>query len=392
VYGEAVDAGVYGHVTGDVGSGVFGHTGGHGAGVVGRNTSILEIIDGAAIDAGVFGHATGGTGVIGLSDATDGTGVFGESVGPNGTGVGAINSNTNAKGLLAGRDPFFKGAVGVYKESPQNGVFGRTTSSGALDNAVYGQNDGAGQGVSGVCKGANGSGVAGFNSNTNARGLIAGREPVSNHLAGVYGESTDAGVVGHATGDTGTGVFGHSASAKGVAVIGLNSGGGLAGEFDGQFEINGHLQHNGDIHCKGDIFLPGADCAEHFDIADMQEIEPGTVMVINQEGTLQPSQQAYDRKVAGVVSGGGKYKAGIILDKQESQTNRLPIALVGKVYCKVDASCTPIEVGDLLTTSPVSGHAMKANDPIRAFGSVIGKALRPLYTGQGLIPILIALQ
>jgi hypothetical protein len=70
----------------------------------------------------------------------------------------------------------------------------------------------------------------------------------------------------------------------------------------------------------------------------------------------------------------------------------MPIALMGKVYCKVDASYGAIEVGDLLTTSPTPGHAMKADDPMKAFGSVIGKALRPLAIGEGLIPILIALQ
>jgi hypothetical protein len=68
------------------------------------------------------------------------------------------------------------------------------------------------------------------------------------------------------------------------------------------------------------------------------------------------------------------------------------LALVGKVYCKADAQYSPIEVGDLLTTSSTSGHAMKAQDPMRAFGCVIGKALETLKEGQGLIPILIALQ
>jgi len=35
---------------------------------------------------------------------------------------------------------------------------------------------------------------------------------------------------------------------------------------------------------------------------------------------------------------------------------------------------------------------MKASDPLKAFGAVIGKALRPLPDGKGLIAILIALQ
>ena len=75
-----------------------------------------------------------------------------------------------------------------------------------------------------------------------------------------------------------------------------------------------------------------------------------------------------------------------------AEINRIPIALLGKVYCKADARYGSIEVGDLLTTCASPGHAMKAADPVKAFGAVIGKALRPLKEGQGLIPILIALQ
>jgi hypothetical protein len=115
-------------------------------------------------------------------------------------------------------------------------------------------------------------------------------------------------------------------------------------------------------------------------------------MVIEEEGVLTPSSLAYDRRVAGIISGFGDYKPGIVLDKKSSERLRLPIALSGKVYCKADASHQPIEVGDLLTTSSTRGFAMKANDPSRAFGAVIGKALRPLTAGLGVIPVLIALQ
>jgi hypothetical protein len=65
---------------------------------------------------------------------------------------------------------------------------------------------------------------------------------------------------------------------------------------------------------------------------------------------------------------------------------------MGKVYCWVDAVSGAIQVGDLLTTSPTPGHAMKAIDRERAFGAVIGKALRPWVEGRGLIPVLLALQ
>jgi hypothetical protein len=143
---------------------------------------------------------------------------------------------------------------------------------------------------------------------------------------------------------------------------------------------------------SGDIILANADCAEDFDISHSTEIEPGTVMVIEQEGKLKECDLPYDKRVAGVISGAGNYKPGLVLDKRKSIENRKSISLMGKVYCKVDAQSSSINVGDLLTTSSTRGHAMKAADPMKAFGSVIGKALRPLKAGTGLIPILIALQ
>jgi hypothetical protein len=81
-----------------------------------------------------------------------------------------------------------------------------------------------------------------------------------------------------------------------------------------------------------------------------------------------------------------------VLGRTKNAINRWPIALSGKVFCKVDARESPIAVGDLLTTSPTPGHAMAARDHGRAFGAVFGKALAPLQSGIGLLPVLVALQ
>jgi hypothetical protein len=148
---------------------------------------------------------------------------------------------------------------------------------------------------------------------------------------------------------------------------------------------------HGDINVGGDVLLQGADCAEQFDV-NGPEPDPGTVLVIDERGSLRESRDAYDKKVAGVVSGAGDYRHAILLDNHPQSEGRVPVSLVGKVYCKVDAKYSPIRVGDLLTTSPTPGHAMKATDPVRAFGSVIGKALKSLRSGRRLIPILISLQ
>jgi hypothetical protein len=230
-------------------------------------------------------------------------------------------------------------------------------------------------------------------------GFLGGKDPQFHQHAGVYGESDQQGVMGLTTVPKGTGVYGGGTTAAngdqigirgetftGVGVQGHSFGTGPAGRFIGDVEISGNLS----MSSTSDIVL--GDVAEGFGTEDGEIIEPGTVVVLNQEGLVFPGDQAYDTKVAGVVSGAGDYRPAIVLDKQRSQAGRLPVALMGKVCCKVDAQYSPIEVGDLLTTSPTPGHAMKAVDPLKAFGSVIGKALRPLNSGQGMIPILIALQ
>jgi hypothetical protein len=114
--------------------------------------------------------------------------------------------------------------------------------------------------------------------------------------------------------------------------------------------------------------------------------------VIADDETLRQSTEPYDPRVAGVVSGASHRKHGLLLGGGKPASNRLPLALTGTVFCKVDAESRPIEVGDLLTTSQAPGHAMKAADRERAFGAVLGKALQRLPEGFGMIPILIALQ
>src|SRR5262249_1206934 len=141
----------------------------------------------------------------------------------------------------------------------------------------------------------------------------------------------------------------------------------------------------GNVEVTGDVRLVNQDLAEEFDIQDADGVEPGSVMVLDPHGKLHPCREAYDKKVAGVIAGGGDFRSAIVLGKCQSARDRLPLALVGKAYCKVDAEYGKLAVGDLLTTSPTPGHAMRAMDPIKAFGAVIGKALTALDSGQALI-------
>ena len=326
-----------------------GWTGANGTGVYGRDKS------------------TAGAGVIGYSDA--GRGVWGHS---NQTGIGVLGESVHSPGVQGksqtGNGVFGLGPVGVH---------GLDTSDGGSIESI---------GVLG--ESSNGYGVQGTSQTGN----------------GVFGWGGPAGVLGLATSDGGNGVLGRSEAGNGVYGQGLFGGyfvGGFEGihvessntaaRFEGDVTVNGNLTVTGN-HTFGDIFVPGADCAEHFDMHGGAALEAGSVVVIDDDGLLRQCENAYDTKVAGVISGAGSYRPGLILDKQASEEVRQPIALVGKVYCKVDAQYSPIAVGDMLTTSPTPGHAMKAADPQKAFGAVIGKALDKFEGGVGMVRILVSLQ
>jgi hypothetical protein len=141
----------------------------------------------------------------------------------------------------------------------------------------------------------------------------------------------------------------------------------------------------------GDIILKNADCAEEFDCAN-NDIEPGDVVVLDDGGAVYRSSGPFDKRVVGIVSGAGTYRPGIVLNHRDGDSRRVQVAIAGKAFCKVDAIHSSVGVGDLLTTSPTPGHAMRAVDPLRAFGAIIGKALAPLTGGVGLVPVLVGLK
>jgi hypothetical protein len=406
--------GINDNATPDAGPGVLGQSA--AVGVLGNSTTWHGV-------AGLSESTTGGFGVYG-KNTQGGAGVVGESDGWMGV-YGKSGSTTGGAGVMGEGDP----APGVIGKSTKwIGVYGETAGIENGPAGVWGEHKGAGVGVKAISK--DGIGLAAFSATseavhaeTQATGFaaaVAGIAINQDGIApGVLGQSNGEGpgIVGKAIRDAGVigfhgdprlqettvsndggraGVFGASANGAGVLGYSADKGSPAVYAFGGlrAIALDKPLAawFTGNVQVDGDIFLPGADCAEQFDISAGGEAEPGTVVVIDENGSLRASQEAYDRKVAGVVSGAGQYKPGIILDKRNGEENRRPIALVGRVCCKVDAQYGAIEVGDLLTSSPTLGHAMKAQDPSKAFGAVIGKALGNLPAGKGLLPILVCLQ
>lgn len=111
-------------------------------------------------------------------------------------------------------------------------------------------------------------------------------------------------------------------------------------------------------------------------------------------GDLRLADSPYDATVAGIVSGAGDVKTGMLLYQEGSEADgRHPVALTGRVYAWVDADANgSIEPGDLLTTSGTPGHAMKATDRERRAGAILGKAMTRLDRGRGLVLTLVSLQ
>ena len=138
----------------------------------------------------------------------------------------------------------------------------------------------------------------------------------------------------------------------------------------------------------------GADLSENFNI-HTPDAKPGMIVSIDptHPGELAVSARAYDRTVAGVVSGAGGVKPGMLMGQRHSKADgKHPVALTGRVYCLVDASTGAIAPGDLITTSATPGHGMKVTDHRRAQGAIIGKAMTGLANGSGLVLVLVSLQ
>lgn len=138
----------------------------------------------------------------------------------------------------------------------------------------------------------------------------------------------------------------------------------------------------------------GADLAEPFMVSDIQPIPVGSALVIDDinPGKLKLSDEPYDRRIAGVASGANGLQPGLLLTQGTPLDGSVLVAMSGRVFAFATAKNGSIRPGDLLTTSDISGHLMKATDTERAKGAVVGKAMSILETGEGLVLTLINLQ
>src|SRR5207247_6472 len=158
------------------------------------------------------------------------------------------------------------------------------------------------------------------------------------------------------------------------------------------------LDVNGTAHVSGNMTVDGNLAAKYQDVAEWvpssEQLPTGTVVVLdsNKSNQVIASTVSYDTRVAGVIS----EQPGIALG--EKSENKVLVATTGRVRVKVDATKSPIQIGDLLVTSDTPGVAMKSEAVnvggvhLHRPGTLIGKALEPLAKGSGEILVLLSLQ
>ena len=210
--------------------------------------------------------------------------------------------------------------------------------------------------------------------------------------------------VGHAATEGNTYAVIESFIAGGAAFgdLVLNGTAGKVGigtnSLTAKFNVAGNINVTAAGSEAGNITVAGTVNAKYQDVAEWvyssAPLSAGTVVVLDSSKSNQvtSSSTSYDTRVAGVIS----EQPGIALG--EKSDGKVLVATTGRVRVKVDATKSPIHIGDLLVTSDVPGLAMKsepiliAGRQIHAPGTIIGKALEPLAKGKGEILVLLSLQ
>ena len=288
--------------------------------------------------------------------------------------------------VRAGQYPWSIGTV--YNSSSFAIGLGQTTDSNFTGSNIRLAIDTSGNVGIGTMNPANKLDVNGSvssNSNvvlsTDTGKLVFSNDPTNYYLGN---NGSTYGVQGNAY--YGWNFFTHGVNSQGLRI----DGSGYVGI--GKTNPTAALDVQGDVKVSGSIAAKYQDVAEWVDASE--QLSAGTVVVLDSTKSNQvtSSSVSYDTRVAGVVS----TQPGLALG--EKSDGKVLVATTGRVRVKVDATKSPIHVGDLLVTSDVLGVAMKS-EPVNLGGvqfhrpgTLIGKALEPLAKGKGEILVLLSLQ
>lgn len=361
VYGTTISntnsaCGVKGEALGSAGQifGVYGITSSNdvnAAGVRAESTSAMGIRSNGATYGGYF---TGTTGLKGVSDSQNGTGVVGENTSSNSPAVGVSATSTNGYGIRA--------TGGRYSGYFNGGTVASVglSCSGTINNTQSGD-----------------GGLLLEHSNYANKNWKITRTEDNLYFFYINGAATNARMILRANGDL--------VLDGGIYAVLPNITDGTTGNYDMDYDQS--------------LNRIGYDIAELFDAND--EVGPGDVLSIDENGKLKKCDKPNDTTVAGIVSDA----PAIIFEGSSLQVapkpfefkkgNKPPLAIAGRVFTNVTTENGPIKPGDLLTTSSTPGYAMKAvpkeGESACPQGCILGKALEELKEGKGKILVLVSL-
>ncbi|MFB3816001.1 MAG: hypothetical protein ACE14L_18010, partial [Terriglobales bacterium] len=368
-------AGLRGEATGATGfvAGVLGTSSNSpdGAGIMGVNAALTPstlanpTTSSAAGVVGISFNALNGAGVYGEADETSNTdvrlgfptGVYGYAKSVIGAGVSGVNDNPSGDTL---------GVWGAVDSADGYGVEGDAYATGAGSTAI---------------------GVAGFSSAEQGKGVVGRALHTSGSTVGVRGTvESPAGVAG---------LFENFTFPSAGDILVMRKSTGVDGNGNPTPQNVARIDVTGKGFFNGGTQTSGADFAESFAVRGNNKMyEPGDLLAIDESGNrrMTLSREPYSTLVAGIYS----TKPGILatphhIDSKEVE-QEVPLAIVGVVPCKVTTENGPIKRGDLLVSSSKPGYAMKGTDREKMVGAVVGKALEPLASGEGVIEVLVTLQ
>jgi len=320
------------------------------AGVSGWNSSTT----GSAY--GVRGNSSSqdGAGVRGFNSAqgTPSYGVWGSSSSSGGTGVRGEAPFTGVSGVATGSSGTKYGVFGWTESADGYGVYGTNNATGWGATAVYGLSHGGG-GASGVHGTAYASGSA-----------------------GVIGENDGGGYAFWGSSTTGTGLKVQAGGAHLAELWDVDAG-----------NLRWYVSKTGDVRADGTIQGGGADFAEMVPVRQ-PGLEAGDVVALAADGKLIRTFQPHQASVVGVVSTEPGFQSDLY--KNFGSSEKIPLAVIGIVPVKASATNGPIRPGDMLTASAIPGTAMRARRIVP--GTIIGKAMESLESGESLIRMLVMLR
>ncbi len=376
-----------------------------------------------ATGSAVRGESAGGLGIYGYTQ--DGYAVYGSDTGTSAArGYGGYFTSDNGIGVYG-----YSAANRTYANTLAPGVYGRSLQG----VGVYGVSDASYAGVRG--ESTDGPGVYGRSINSHGVSGITGSDDIGD--AGVYGLTTGAyGVYGFQSGtSSGLGVYGRTdgngSGTSGVSYSTGNGAWGYSAEGNGVHSSTARADNNYGVYTSDNLYSLNyhslGAAMQVVQNGDRSALEQGDVVVIAGVGEspvagvpllhVRKADAANSRGVIGVVH--ATYSAAWLEDPAAldptGATGRdaalpptrpgpaapgeyLLIVVRGPCLVKVDASTAAIETGDLLAAAPLAGHAGRAAEinvdgvQLAAPGTVLGKALAPLASGQTLLYVYVTLQ